>query len=254
MHPQFRIGPDTQLAEGNPLPKPNFYIGRPQVQAPGGNQHREGGVELVEILDYQRLGADRTVDIRFRGKVSESRRDLAKRLDRRLDAHAREREGVLRSCRRADGALQGKCRQGLAGLAQRVTEREKHGQEHVPRALKAIGEFAVGIECPLRLAQDTQKPAKLPRRNGWRGNRSGGRPRRSARFSRRGHAGKFDQLQDVLISGVDLRFAEKNGSSNDLGFCLSQDVGHLCVDLPRPRPATQVGHGDIVDCNDRNAV
>ena len=159
MHPQFRIGPDTQLAEGNPLPKPNFYIGRPQVQAPGGNQHREGGVELVEILDYQRLGADRTVDIRFRGKVSESRRDLAKRLDRRLDAHAREREGVLRSCRRADGALQSKFRQGLAGLAQRVTEREKHGQEHVPRALKAIGELAVGIECPLRLAQDTQKPA-----------------------------------------------------------------------------------------------
>ena len=47
---------------------------------------------------------------------------------------------------------------------------------------------------------------------------------------------------------------EKYRFTNDLGATLRQAVDHVCVYIPRPGPAADIGDTDIVDGDDRDLV
>jgi hypothetical protein len=57
VHLRGGVGADLQAAERNALAEGDLDVGRPEVEALGGDHHRQRREELVVVLQNQRLGA-----------------------------------------------------------------------------------------------------------------------------------------------------------------------------------------------------
>ena len=116
---------------------------------------------------------------------------------------------------------------------------EEHRQNDVARILQAGGQLAIRVERPLRLAEQGQHFLLL---------RVGRRPL--------GDCGRHQRhrLGDVAVTRIDLWLEIKNCIADDLGLCRRQLVDQTGMDVPRPRPATQIGNAMVINGDDRNLL
>ena len=239
VHLHRRIGPDLQLAERHALAQAYGDVLGSQVEALGRDLHRQRGIELVEILQHQGLGANRAVDVRIGVQVAERSGGPADLVDRELHAHRRQRQRARAGFHLRAHVPLHEVGQRAVGLAERLAQREQHRKQHVAGPRRAGGELAVGVQVLLGLLEqrDQRRQRVVFRGSRWR------------RLLRH-----FEQLGDVAVSGIDLRLAEKHRVADHLGFCARQQIDHLGVHFARPRPTADVGDAGAVDRDHRDPV
>ncbi len=211
-------------------------VGRPEIQALGGNQQRQRWEVNIVIAEKQRLGANTAIDIGIGIEVTNGGRLTAQRFDRHLNRGGGKclaigfgdlRQAVFRHI----------FRQRLVRPPFRIAEVKQHRQYHSPGTLEALGKNTVGIERTLGFRKQITHFGKL------------------RRLDTGGHhlPVQVGQFGDITVAGIDLRLEKQGSVNNNLGLGAGQKIGHLCMQVTRPGPASEVGDGSVVDGDDRNA-
>ena len=245
VHPQFGIGGHTELAELQRLAPDRLDVGNAQVQAARRHHHRQRRKCLVVVAHQQRLRAHGAVDIDVGIEVPDARHRRSEFGHRVQRKHARRRQGI-NPLRHRHAAVQHVGRQRLVRVALRLGQLlEHHRQHHIAGGLHAAGQFAVGIEGILRLGQHGADPGQSLAGRGRLG--IGGDLCRQFIV-------QVQQFLDIHQPGVALRLEEEGGVGDHLGLGPGQQVNHAGMDVPRPRPASDVGDAGIVDGDHGNAI
>src|SRR6266702_8858932 len=137
-------------------------------------------------------------------------------------------------------------RKRLVGLAARLTERKQHRQNHVARLGETLGELPVGVECALGFLQRRADLKQL-------GRYAAGRRARICAH-RREPLVYLEKLVDIDQARIELWLREKNRIADDFGLRVREAFDHLCMDLARPRPATDIVDAPLVDRDHGNLV
>ena len=237
-HLRQAVGRNAQVAKAHLLTEARLDVGGAEIEALRSDQQRQRREEHVVVAQDQRLGTDAAIDISIRIEVTDRRSAAAQHLDRHLDRSTRQHLATgFAHLRQA--VAHDVFRQGFVGTPFRITKRKQHRQHDAPRTLHALGQHAIGIQLRLGLFQHCPHLLQL----GWR-RLDAGNKQFPVQFAEPGHIG---------ITGIDLRLEEQRRVGDDLGLGARQQVGHLCVQVARPRPAAEIGDGGIVDRNDGDA-
>ena len=231
-----------RLPRLTPSPEVHLDVVHAEIQALRGDQHRERRIELVEVRQHQRLGADPAVDVDARVEVADAGRGPADRFDRIDDPLGRrEREADRVAVDVVELVPRDVVGQGAVGFALRVVELEEHRQHHVGGLLVALRQLAVGVERGLGLGQEPPDVAE--------------RGTRLDRVRIRGRALVLaEELGDVGEPRVDLGLGEEHQIADHLRPAGDERVGELRVDVARPGPAADVLDAGVVDGDDADAV
>jgi hypothetical protein len=243
VHLHDRIGADLQAAETHRVTQLDLDVGNAQIEALRRNHQRQGGINLVEVGQDQRFGADAAIDIGVDVEMPDCGCAAPKLLDHRRFDIGREQRRVLAFLDLGDAVLPDEVRQRPVRPSARLSQAKQHRQGDIARLGDGIAHAPVGIELLLRLGQ--HRP-ELPQ-----GRQLGGKRLRRARQRRTASlAIKFDQLVDVGESRVDLGLGKEDGGGDDLGLGRCQRVDHFCMHFARPGPAAEVVDALLVDGND----
>ena len=201
----------------------------------GRNQktHRRHG--LGEIVDKQRLLANRSVNVCPLVQVTDTYRRLANDFDRLLAANCRHRKvaGFIHCTFECIGG------QRSIGPPLRHAKCKDGGHQNITRLAHAGCKFGIGIKCHLCIGNDLAKlfgDGTL------------------ARLRDRRVGQHILHLADKYKAWIGLRFKEKSSVGYRFGLGGRQLVNQLCMHVARPGPAPYVRNALVINRDDGDAL
>mgnify|MGYP003693872067 CR=1 FL=1 len=151
LHLEQRLGADVRLAERDALARLHLHVRRAEVAALRRDHQRERREELVVILQRERFGAHRAVDVERVGEVADGESRLAEGsigASTPIACRATAPEPKLPGTTLRDDVVG----QRLVGLAERRAELEVHRDDDVAGLGVGLGELAIGVQVLLGFA------------------------------------------------------------------------------------------------------
>ena len=245
-HLHRRIRAHPEIADLQRFTRTDLDVLGSQIEASCDDHDRERRVVFIVIGDGERFGADRSVHVGDRVQMPHCGRGGAQTVyDRDFDGAGEERKIAAAALDR-ERVLAHEFGKGLVGLATRLAEREQQRQHHVARLGETLGELPVGVECALGFPQRRADLKQLRRY-------AAGRLARICAHRHQPLVG-LEKPVDVGQARIELRLGEKNRVADDFGLRVREAFDHLCMDLARPRPATDIVDAALVDRDHGNLV